>query len=45
MAEVTQIYLPAGEHGEDQGVDEYLTAGHTVDDLLALRTPELREPP
>ncbi len=45
MAEVTMIYLPVGEHGEDQGVDEYLAAGHTRDDLLALRTTELREPP
>ncbi|MDP9474951.1 MAG: DNA polymerase [Actinomycetota bacterium] len=45
MAEVTLIYLPLGDHGQDQGVDEYLAAGHTEDDLLALRTPELRDPP
>lgn len=45
MTEVTLIYLPFGEHGADQGVDEYLASGRTVDDLFALRTDELREPP
>lgn len=45
MAEVTLIYLPPGEHGADQGVDEYLVSGHDVEELLALRTTELREPP
>jgi hypothetical protein len=45
MAEVTFVHLSVGEHGEDQGVDDYLAAGHTADELLALRTPELREPP
>ena len=28
-----------------QGLDDYLAAGHTVDDLLALVTDELRAPP
>src|SRR5690242_14231324 len=28
-----------------QGLDDYLAAGHTVDDLLALVTDELRPPP
>ncbi|MDP9478789.1 MAG: DNA polymerase, partial [Actinomycetota bacterium] len=45
MAEITFIYLPVGQHGADQGVDEYLVSGRTVDDLLALRTSELRDPP
>jgi hypothetical protein len=45
MAEVTLIYLPVSEHGADQGVDEYLASGCTVDDLLSLRTTDLREPP
>ena len=45
MAEVAVIYLPAGENGTKQGVDDFLAAGNSVDDLLALATTELREPP
>jgi hypothetical protein len=44
-AEVQVIYLPHGEGGKAQGVDDYLVAGHSVDDFLAHATPELREPP
>jgi hypothetical protein len=45
MAEVLQIYLPSGEGGAKQGVDDFLVAGNTEDDLLNLATTELREPP
>jgi len=43
-AEVQVIYLPHGE-GKKQGVDDYLVAGHSVEDLLDYATSELREPP
>lgn len=36
------IYLPSGPHGEKVGVDDYLAGGRTVDDLIALASPELR---
>jgi hypothetical protein len=45
MAEVQAIYLPPGEDGSKQGVDDYLAAGHSVDELIALASTELREPP
>ncbi|MDP9476913.1 MAG: DUF927 domain-containing protein, partial [Actinomycetota bacterium] len=45
MAEVKIIYLPPGEGGRKQGVDDFLAAGHTVANLLAHATSELREPP
>jgi hypothetical protein len=45
MARVAMIYLPAGEGGKKQGVDDYLAAEHSVGELLALSTRELREPP
>ena len=45
MAVVRAIYLPPGEGGAKQGVDDYLAAGNEVDDLLSLATTELREPP
>jgi putative DNA primase/helicase len=41
-AEVFVVYLPAGESGEKVGLDDFLVAGHGVDDLLALTSPELR---
>ncbi len=44
-ASVVYIYLPHGEGGCKVGLDDYLAAGHTVEDLLALATPELRNPP
>ena len=45
MANVTLLYLPPGEGGAKQGVDDYLAAGHGVDDLIALATTELKNPP
>jgi hypothetical protein len=45
MANVTLVYLPPGEGGSKQGVDDYLAAGHGVDDLIALATTELKNPP
>jgi DNA polymerase I-like protein with 3'-5' exonuclease and polymerase domains len=45
VAEVMTIYLPSGEGGAKQGVDDFLASDNTVDDLLALATTELREPP
>ena len=42
---VRVVYLPPGEGGAKQGVDDFLVAGNTVDDLLSLATTELREPP
>ena len=44
-AKVKVIYLPSGDGAAKQGVDDYLVSGHTVDDLLALATTELRAPP
>ncbi len=41
-AEVKLIYLPSGDGAIKQGVDDYLAAGHNVDDLLALATSEVR---
>jgi len=44
-AHVTAVYLPAGQHGK-QGVDDYLAAGHSVDDLEALvESPRLEVKP
>jgi Domain of unknown function (DUF3854) len=40
-ARVQLIYLPAGPGGAKVGLDDYLAAGNTVDDLLALATPDL----
>jgi hypothetical protein len=45
VAVVRAIYLPPGEGGAKQGVDEFLAAGNEVDELLSLATTELREPP
>jgi len=44
-ARVRFIYLPAGPHGEKVGLDDYLAAGHTPKDVLALAEDELRPPP
>ena len=35
-AHVDVVYLPHGERGAKQGVDDYLAAGHSVADLVAL---------
>jgi hypothetical protein len=45
MAEVALIYLPDGEGGRKQGVDDFLASGNSVEDLLKLATTELQEPP
>ncbi len=44
-ANVALIYLPPGEGGTKQGVDDYLAAGHSDEDLLSHATTELRRPP
>lgn len=36
------VYLPSGSAGEKVGVDDYLAQGHSVEDLFALATTELR---
>lgn len=36
------IYLPSGAHAEKVGIDDYFAAGHTLDDVMALATPDLR---
>jgi len=41
-ARVQLMYLPAGPGGVKVGVDDYLVAGHSVDELYALATPTLR---
>jgi hypothetical protein len=45
MARVSMIYLPSGEGGKKQGVDDYLANGRSVDDLLGLATRKLKSPP
>ena len=44
-AEVRIVYMPAGAGGVKVGLDDFLAAGHSVDELLALASPELRPPP
>ncbi|HEY8598325.1 MAG TPA: DUF3854 domain-containing protein, partial [Thermomicrobiales bacterium] len=44
-ARVRFIYLPDGPHGEKVGLDDFLAAGHTPKDVLALAEDELRPPP
>src|SRR5215208_8087691 len=44
-ARVSLIYLPPGEGGVKQGVDDYRAAGGTVDDLLQHATSELKSSP
>lgn len=41
-ADVKIIYLPSGAGGAKVGLDDYFAAGHTVDELLALATDNLR---
>src|SRR5690606_24847191 len=43
-ADVAYIYLPA-EAGRKVGADDFLAAGNTAADLIALAIPELRRPP
>jgi hypothetical protein len=46
-AHVAYVYLPhdIGNGIQKVGVDDYLAAGHTRDDVIALATSELRKPP
>jgi len=44
-ADVALVYLPSGDGGKKVGLDDYLAAGHSVDDLLSHATTELRGPP
>jgi hypothetical protein len=44
-AHVQLIYLPSGPGGTKVGLDDYLAAGHGIDDMLALATTELRPAP
>jgi hypothetical protein len=44
-ADVRVIYLPPGEGGTKVGLDDYLAAGHTVEELLGHASAELRSPP
>jgi hypothetical protein len=44
-AHVRLIYLPSGPGGTKVGLDDFLAAGHRVDDLFALATTELRPAP
>jgi hypothetical protein len=44
-ARVLLVYLPSAEGGAKVGLDDFLAAGHTRDELLALATPELRSQP
>ncbi len=39
------VHLPAGEGGTKTGLDDYLAAGHTVDELLALASDEIPDGP
>lgn len=41
-ADVLIVYLPAGPGGAKQGLDDFFAAGHSVDDLLALASSEMR---
>lgn len=44
-AELGFVYLPSGDGGTKTGLDDFLAAGHTRDDVLALATDELRPLP
>jgi hypothetical protein len=44
-SEVRIIYLPPAEGGAKQGLDDFFVAVHSVEDLLALSTDQLRVPP
>ena len=44
-AKVRVIYLPSGHRGEKVGVDDYLAAGHSVEQLLALASHYIQSSP
>jgi len=41
-AKVAVIYLPPGQDGSKVGLDDYLAAGHSVDELLSLAKSEIK---
>ncbi len=43
-AAVQVVYLPPTADGAKQGADDYLAAGHTIDELLTLATTQLLPP-
>jgi hypothetical protein len=45
VAAVLVIYLPPGEGGAKTGLDDFLASGQSVDNLLALASPEVRSLP
>ena len=44
-AQISVVYLPSGDGGAKVGLDDYLAAGNSKDDLLSLASSELRSPP
>lgn len=42
---VDLIYLPPGDGGAKQGVDDFFASGNKVEDLFRYRTDEIRVPP
>jgi hypothetical protein len=44
-AAVQVVYLPCGPEGGKVGLDDFLAAGHEVEELLSLASAELRVPP
>lgn len=42
-AQVYYAYLPSGELGAKNGVDDWLVQGHTLDELWSLATDQLRQ--
>ncbi|HKV44730.1 MAG TPA: DUF3631 domain-containing protein [bacterium] len=44
-ARVRIVGLPSGPDGSKVGLDDYLAIGHSIQDLLALAKPDLRDPP
>lgn len=44
-ARVAVVYLPPGEGGAKVGLDDFFAAGHSVAELLALASEEVRRPP
>ena len=42
QADVRFVYLPSGAGGAKTGLDDFLAAGHSRDDVLALATDQLR---
>lgn len=45
QAKVSLVYLPATDGGGKQGVDDFLVANHSINDVFALATTKLKAPP